>query len=192
MHDDCAGPFAEEGFIVSGPRLGDVKDQDNRIGGGQTIAGSSNAFGFDGIPGASQAGGVGQSDGPAVTGRRGREDVARRPGALVNDASLIAEQRVDQAALAHICAPGQDNVPRSIQMHPDVGVVQQCSDAVSRTVEITELDPLQDRLQGGTQRPAQLVQQYGGAAFGGCFRQSNSRVSLDRILRASGNEFAPG
>src|SRR5947207_2186779 len=94
-----------------------VGDEEHEVGGGDLGVSAGNAFGFDGViwvggghspPYLAEAGGVDQLDGPAAQGGRGGEHVAGGAGVTPDDGSLVAENRVHQAAFAGV-GPASDD-----------------------------------------------------------------------------------
>src|SRR5262249_10023685 len=98
----------EAGLVVlgAGPPH---RDQEDQIGGGQFGAGAADADLLHRIVGVAQAGGVGQADRDAVEVERLLDQIARGARHVGDDGPLLPEEGVEQAGLADIGPPGDDD-----------------------------------------------------------------------------------
>ena len=108
-----------------GPGCGNVEHQDDQVRLLELLARPLDARDLDFVPAVAQARRVRQFHRPAVQRGVGGHHVARRARLGVHDASLEAQDGVDQTALAHVRPSRQNDAPGLGQVQAHVGTLLQ-------------------------------------------------------------------
>ena len=124
-----------------------IADEYDQVRFGHSPAGNLHPRPFDLVVARSQARRVNQFDRPAVDGGQRRDGVACRAGLFVNDGPLVAQQGVDQAALADVGRSGQDDSPRFGEMEAEAGKTEQALQGGGRAGLLPGLNLAGDRCQ---------------------------------------------
>ena len=161
---DCAPPR------LDGCHLGCVGDVEHAVGRCQLLAGPLKAGGFERVARSPQAGRIEQFHGPTVDGSDCPQGVAGRPRLIEDDASLITEQRIEQAALADVGFSGQHDPPGARQTRSNrMELIEEPLEPLSSLeCPILSRSPQQrvDALQFVFQCAAILVEQNGAHPLG--------------------------
>ena len=145
--------------IVRTPRPGAIEHQQQHVGRLDLLAGTLDAGRLDFVARGAQAGRVGQFNRPTVERRRRRHHVAGRAGRRRNNRPLVSQQRVNQAALAHVRTSRQHHPPGPRKVSPQRRPLQQLSQSLAGFAQFASSHPFIDRPHFTFQRSVKLIEQ---------------------------------
>src|SRR5207302_357410 len=104
-------------------------------------------------------------DGPAIDGRERCYQIARGARGGGDQATLVAGQGIDQAALADVGRPRHNQPPGRGQMTADAGVANKGFQKPRTFSRITAFPGSKDIVERSTERSVNLIQQDAGGAY---------------------------